>query len=78
MDDTTSQHLMKDGVSGQNVYMGHRRWLEKDDPWRNRGDLFNGEAKHRGPPRKRSGARIDELLENWELCPAPRKMKKPL
>src|SRR3954469_11451767 len=66
MDDTTSQQLTsrKDGGSGKIVYMGHRRWLEQDDPWRNRGDLFNGHAEHRGPPRKRSGAEIDELLKN--------------
>jgi len=77
MDDTTSQQLTKDGGSAKIVYMGHRRWLEKNDPWRNRGDLFNGETEHRGPPRKRSGAEIDELLKNWKECPAPGKMKKP-
>jgi hypothetical protein len=49
---------------GKIMYMGHRRWLEKDDPWRNLGDLFNGEAEHRGPPCKQSGAEIDELLKN--------------
>ena len=34
MDDTTSQQLTsrKDGGSGKIVYMGHRRWLEKDGP----------------------------------------------
>ena len=56
--------------------MGHRRWLKKDDPWRKRGDLFNGKAEHRGPPRKRSGAEIYELLKNWEECPLPGKTKK--
>ena len=68
MDDTMSQQLTsrKDGGSGQIVYMGHRRWLEQDDPWRNCGDLFNGHAEHRGPPRKRSGAEIDELLKDDE------------
>ena len=68
MDDTTSQQLtsMKDGRSGKIVYMGHRRWLENDDPWRKRGDLFNFLADHRGPPRKTSGAEINELLNNWE------------
>ena len=64
MDDTTSQQLSKDGGSSKIVYMGHRRWLEKDDPWRKRGDLFNGKAEHRGPPRKRSGAEIYELLKS--------------
>ena len=46
MDDTMSQQLTstKDGRSGKIVYMGHRRWLEKDDPWRKCGDLFNGLA----------------------------------
>jgi hypothetical protein len=33
-------------------------------------------AEHRGPPRKRSGTEINELLKNWEQCPAPGKMKK--
>jgi hypothetical protein len=78
MDDTMSQKLTltKEGGSGKIMYMGHRRWLEKDDPWRNHGDLFNGEAEHRGPPRKRNIAEIYELLKNWEKCPAPGKMKK--
>ena len=58
MDDTTSHQLSEDGGSSKIVYMGHRRWLEKDDPWRKPGDLFNGKAEHRGPPRKRSGAEI--------------------
>ena len=73
MDDTTSQQLTsrKDGGSGKIVYMGHRRWLEQDDPWRNRGDLFNGHAEHRGPPRKRSDAEINEVLKNCKECPAP-------
>ena len=81
MDDMTSQQLTsrKDGGSRKIVYMGHRRWLEQDAPWRKRGDLFNGLAEHRGPPRKRSGAKIDELWRNWEQCPAPGKtMKKAL
>ena len=56
--------------------MGHRRWLEKDDPWRKHGDQLNGKAEHRGPPRKRSGAEIYKLLKNWEECPSPGKTKK--
>ena len=56
--------------------MGHQRWLEKDDPWRKCGDLFNGKAEHLAPPRKRSGAEIYELLKNKEECPSPGKMKK--
>ena len=78
MDDTTSRQLTsrKDGRSGKIVYMGHRRWLEQDDPWRNRGDLFNVHAEHRRPPHKRSGAEIDELLKNRKECPAPGKMMR--
>ena len=66
MDDTMSQQLTsrKDGGSEKIVYMWHRRWIKQDDLWRNRGDLFNGHAEHRGPPRKQSGAKIDELLKN--------------
>ena len=71
MDDTTSLQLSKDGGSSKIMYMGHRRWLEKDDPWRKCGDLFNGKAEHRGPPRKRSNAEIYKLLKNWEECPSP-------
>ena len=42
MDDTMSQQLTstKDGGSGKIVYMGNRRWHEKDDSWRKRGYLF--------------------------------------
>ena len=78
MDDTTSQQLtlMKDGGSGKIMYMGHHRCLEKDDPWRKHGDLFNGFAEDRGPPCKRSSAKINELLKTWEQCPASGKMKK--
>ena len=78
MDDTMSQQLTstKDGGSGKIMYMGHRRWLEKDDPWRKRGDLLNGLAELRGPPRKRSGTKIDELLRNWEQCPMLGKSKR--
>ena len=76
MDDTTYLQLSKDGGSLKIMYMGHRRWREKDDPWRKHGDLFNGKVEHRGPPRKRSGAEIYELLKNWEECPSPGKMKK--
>jgi len=78
MDDTTFKHLEKDPGSSKTVYMGHRRWLEMNDPWRMHGDLFNGEDELRGPPRKRSGKDIDMLLKNWEECPAPgKKRKKP-
>ena len=47
-----------------------------DHPWRKRGDLFNGKDEPEGPPIPRSGTEIDELLKNWEECPAPGK-KRP-
>ena len=47
-----------------------------DHPWRKRGDLFNGEHEPERAPRPRSGTEIDELLKNWEECPAPGK-KRP-
>src|SRR4051812_21459186 len=49
MYDMMSQQLTKDGGSAKIMYMGHQRWLEKNDPWRNLGDLFSGETEHRGP-----------------------------
>ena len=52
-----------------------------DHPWRKRGDLFNGKDEPEGPPIPRSGTEIDELLNNWEECPAPGKKRprvKPL
>ena len=44
-----------------------------DHPWRKRGDLFNGKDEPEGPPIPRSGTEINELLNNWEECPAPGK-----
>ncbi|KAK1679748.1 hypothetical protein QYE76_040596 [Lolium multiflorum] len=61
---------------GFNVYMGHRRWLQKTDPWRKRGDLFDGTNEPRGPPRKKSGEEIDTLLKGWKECPAPGKIRQ--
>jgi hypothetical protein len=63
------------------VFIGHRRWLRKDDSWRRHKDLFNGKVELRGEPSLRSGDKIDELLTNWPECPAPgrkRKAPKPL
>ncbi|MCY5088433.1 hypothetical protein OV015_25845, partial [Salmonella enterica subsp. enterica serovar 1,4,[5],12:i:-] len=62
--------LGKDPGSSKIVYMGHRRWLHKIDPWRKHGDLFDGTNEPRGPPRKKSGEEIDTLLKGWKECPA--------
>ena len=56
--------------------MGHRRWLDKDDEWRSHGDLFDNTDEARGPPCKRSGEEIHEMLKNWTDCSKPGKKKK--
>ena len=66
---------LKEPGSCKTVYMRHRRWLCKNDPWRKRGDLFNGKDEPEGPPPQRSGAEIQQLLDNWKECPAPGKAK---
>ena len=76
MDDTTYLQLEKNPGSSKTVFMGHRRWLRKDDPWRKHKDLFDNEVEVRRAPRQRSGEEIDEMLKNWEECPAPGKKRK--
>jgi hypothetical protein len=81
MDDTTYHQLEKDPGSSKTMFIGHRRWLRKDNPWRKHKDLFNGKIELRGQPCLRSGDEIDELLTNWPECPGPgkkRKAPKPL
>jgi hypothetical protein len=63
--------LGKDPRSSKTVYMRHQMWLPKNDPWRRRGDLFNGKDELEGPPPKRSGIEIDILLKDWKNCPPP-------
>jgi hypothetical protein len=76
MDDTTYHQLQKDPCSPKTVFIGHRRWLRKDDPWRRCKDLFNGKVELQGEPSLRSGDEIDELLTNWPECPASGKKRK--
>ncbi|KAK1685438.1 hypothetical protein QYE76_046286 [Lolium multiflorum] len=76
MDDTTYRQLDRDPGSSKTVFMGHRRWLREDDPWRKRKDLFDGQDEPRRRPRTRSGEQIDELLKNWKECPPPGKKRK--
>ena len=45
MDDTTYRQLDRDPRSSKTMFMGHRRWLRDDDPWRKRKDLFDGETE---------------------------------
>ncbi|KAK1613292.1 hypothetical protein QYE76_036965 [Lolium multiflorum] len=69
-------HGHKDPSSSKTVYMGHRRWLHKTDPWRKRGDMFDGTNEPRGPPRKKSSEEIDTLLKVWKECPTPGKIRQ--
>lgn len=62
--------------ASKTVFMGHRRWLRDDDPWRKRKDPFDGETEPRRRPRTRSGEEIDELFKNWKDCPLPGKKQK--
>ena len=39
-------------------------------------DLFDNEVETRGPPRRRTGEEIDELLKNWKECLVPGKKRK--
>jgi hypothetical protein len=76
MELTPFLQLGKDPGSLKTVYMRHRMWLPKNDPWRRRGDLFNGKDELEGPPPKRSGVEIDILLKDWKNCPPQGKIIK--
>ncbi|KAK1692077.1 hypothetical protein QYE76_008774 [Lolium multiflorum] len=75
MEETMFLQLGKDPGSSKTVYMGHRRWLHKTDPWRKRGDLFDGTNEPRGPPRKKSGEEIDTLLKVGRTSPGKIRQK---
>jgi hypothetical protein len=51
-------------------------WLHKNDPWRKRGELFNGKDELDLPPHKISGGEIKTLLKTWKECPTSGKVKK--
>ena len=76
MEKTPFVQLGKDPGSSKTVYMRHRMWLPENDPWRKRGDLFNGKDELDNAPPKRTGEEIDTLLKNWTDCPLPGKIKK--
>jgi hypothetical protein len=77
MDATTWLQLKKFLGSSKTIYVGHQRWLaNKKDPWRRRGELFNGEDELRGPPCRRSGKEIQTFLNDWVEFPMLGKKKK--
>jgi hypothetical protein len=73
MDDTTSLRLPG---SQKIVYMGHRRWLLDNDPWRQEKRKFDNTIETRSRPRKRSGEEIHKLLNSWAECPKAGKKQK--
>jgi hypothetical protein len=81
MDKMSHVQLPKDPGSSKTVFPGIRKWLPADHPWRKRGDLFNGSEKLKTSPPIYNGEDINDLLEEWEACPAPGKKRsrvKPL
>jgi hypothetical protein len=43
--------------------MGHRRWLEQEDPWRKDKKKFDNTIETRVAPRKQGGKKINEMLK---------------
>ena len=63
-EDTTSIYL--DG-SKKIAYMGHRRWLDKDHPWRTWKEKFNGEVENRSKPEEKTGRQIYETVKDMNI-----------
>lgn len=63
-DETNSQRLP---VSQKIVYIGHRKWLQHDDPWRKDKKNFNGRTEPRPKPREKTGYEIYEIVRNLEV-----------
>ena len=49
------------------VYMGHRKWLEMKDPWRNDKKNFNGRIERRQKPRELTGHEVYEIVRDLEV-----------
>ena len=81
MENTPHIQLPRDPGSSKTVFPKMRKWLRANHEWRKRADLFDGTVELDGPPARRSGEVIKELLDNWKECPAPGKKRlrvKPL
>jgi hypothetical protein len=55
LDETDAIHLPE---NKKMVYMGHRRFLRRDHPYRRNRKDFNGTTEKRGPPKYRDGKQI--------------------
>lgn len=47
----------------KHIYMGHRRWLRHNHPYRFQSDQFDGTVEHRDPPAPVSGSGVLKELE---------------
>jgi hypothetical protein len=56
--------------------MGHQRWLQAEDPWRQDKESFDNTVEIQPSPCKQGGKEMKEMLENWEECPKAGKMQK--
>jgi hypothetical protein len=72
-EDTTCRRLTG---SSKVMYMGHQRWLQEEDPWRQDTKLFDNTVEIRPPPCNQGGKEIKKMLENWEECPKAGKLQK--
>jgi hypothetical protein len=75
MDQTTYEKLGRDHRSLKTVYMGHQRWLDKNDLWRKRVYFFDRKYEPRGKPPKRS-TKKSIFIEKLERVPCARKEAK--
>ena len=76
-ENTTSQQLP---ASSKIVYMGHRKWLDRKDPWRDDKESFNGKTEHGTYPKEKSGRQILGIVNDLEVVPgkiAAKKRKEP-
>ena len=76
MDKTPHLQLPRDPGSSKTVFQRTRMWLPKDHAWRKRRDLFDDKVELEKSPCPRSGEVIQDMLDNWEEYPLPRK-KRP-
>lgn len=72
--ENTSSEKLSD--SSKIVYMGHRKWLDAKDPWRDDKERFNGKTEHGTVPKEKSGMQILEIVNDLEVVPGKIGAKK--
>lgn len=60
--DTDSVSLSRVEGSGKQVYLGHRRFLPRNHPYRRLRKSFNGDPDHRSAPRVLTGKQVHERV----------------